>query len=91
MDRLRVLGVVCVVAILASAGTFVWESRQDREQSCANRQAIVDAFEVYTDVLVSAAAQTERSPEEQRAQDERVEVFRTDVARRLAPLKAGCP
>lgn len=91
MDRLRLLGVVCVVAVLASAGSFIWESRQDHQQSCDNREAIIQAFGVYTDVLVAAAAQTERTPEEQRAQDQRVEVFRKDVAKRLAPLKAGCP
>jgi hypothetical protein len=90
MDRLRVAAGAAALSILAVAVTLIWNSRQDHDRSCENRQAIVAAFEVQTNALIGASTPPKTAAEQER-REKAIEQYRADLSEGLAPLLEGCP
>ena len=104
MSHLRPLYMLALAASLViplSAATTIYQThlrevdakRQAiarQEDACDNRQAIVEAFDFYTDALIGASQRPDRTPEDQARVDASVVKFRADIAERLSPLEEGC-
>lgn len=87
---LRNVALVCIASIVAVTFTVIYTGRTTAEQSCDNRRAVVEAFDVYTDALASATARPEQTPAERKAREVQVAHFREEIAKGLEPLLAGC-
>ena len=71
-----------LVLLVAALALVAVEQRRSEAENCA---AITEAFDVYTEALAAfASARAERTPEEQASFDARVDVFRAEIAARLA-------
>lgn len=79
-------GVSLTLALLVvGLGLVAW---LQWEQRAANCDAITEAFDTYTEALAGfSTAGADRGPEAQDRFDERVEVFRAEIATRLADCK----
>lgn len=76
---------VALVLIVIALGVIAWQQYRQRTANC---EAITEAFDTYTEALAAfSTAGSDRNPEEQDRFDARVDVFRAEIATRLADCK----
>lgn len=87
---ISVLLVVLIVSNISDTRRLDELTTQRETDRCesgnASREAIVEAFDQFTDALANVAPATPRTPDQQLAHAKRVEAFKADLDKRLEPL-----
>lgn len=92
--KLKLMAWMCLALVIASMVFSLKVSydldRKTERQGCERREAILQGFEIFTDLLVEAGDARPRTPEE--TEQRRLEVlrFRARLHEELSPLVAGC-
>lgn len=61
---------------MIAVGLVWWSGEQSRQENCRH---VSEAFDVYTDALIAASQNPDRSPEEQAAADAKAAAFRATI------------
>ena len=90
-DRLGHIAVVCIAVMLSATLSVLYVGLERREETCDRQEAIVQAFDLYTDALIEAAEPTDPpTPDEREARDDMIRRFWGKLHDRLSVLTEGC-